>query len=40
MIGAIKAGHIPNHTPLGYKRDNKKLVPDPLTKDVIIRVFD
>ena len=40
MIGAIKAGHIPNHTPLGYKRDNKKLVPDSLTKDVIIRVFD
>ena len=40
MVGAIKQGHIPNHTPLGYKRDNKKLVPDPLTKDIVIRVFD
>ena len=37
MVGAIKQGHIPNHTPLGYKRDNKKLVPDPLTKDIVIR---
>ena len=40
MVGAIKAGHIPNMTPLGFKRDNKKLVPDPLTKDIIIRIFD
>ena len=40
MVGAIKQGHIPNHTPLGYKRDNKKLVPDSLTKDVVIRVFN
>ena len=40
MAGAIKAGHIPNRTPLGFKRDNKKLVPDPLTKDIIVRVFD
>ena len=40
MVGAIKQGHIPNRTCLGFKRDNKKLVPDPLTKDIIIRVFD
>ena len=40
MVGAIKSGHIPNRAPLGFTRDNKKLVPDPLTKDVIIRVFD
>lgn len=40
MVGAIKAGHIPNKCPLGFKRSNKKLVPDPLTKDIVIRVFD
>ena len=25
---------------LGYKRENKKLVPNPLTKDIVVRVFD
>ncbi len=40
MVGAIQAGHIPNHTPLGFKRDNKKLVPDPMTKDIVIRMYD
>lgn len=40
MVGAIQAGHIPNHAPLGFKRDNKKLVPDPMTKDIVIRVYD
>ena len=40
LIGAIKAGHIPGITPLGYTRDNKKMIIDPLTKDVIIRIFD
>ena len=40
MVGAIKSGHIPNRAPLGFTRDNKKLVPDPLTKNVIVRVFD
>jgi len=40
MVGAIKAGHIPNRNPLGFKRDIKKLVVDPLTKDVVERVFD
>lgn len=40
MVGAIKAGHIPNKTPIGFKRDNKKLVPDTLTKDIAIRMYD
>ena len=40
LAGAIKAGHIPNKTPLGFKRDNKKLVPDDLTKDIVIRMYD
>lgn len=40
MVGAIRSGHIPNHTPLGFKRDKKKLVPDPLTKDIVIRMYD
>ena len=40
MAGAIKQGHIPNRAPLGYTRDEKKLVPDPLTKDVPIRIFN
>ena len=40
MAGAIKQGHIPNRAPLGYTRDEKKLVPNPLTKDVPIRIFN
>lgn len=40
MAGAIKNGHIPNRTGLGFKRENKKLVPDPPTKDIIVRIFD
>jgi len=40
MVGAIKSGHIPNRTPIGFIRDNKKLVPDPLTKDIVVRIFD
>ena len=40
MVGAIKKGHIPAPAPLGYKRDNKKLVPDILTKDIVIRIFN
>ena len=39
MSGAIKEGHIPGKTPIGYKRENKKLVPDPLTKDIVIRIY-
>ena len=31
---------MPSRTTLGYKRENKKLVPNPLTKDIVVRVFD
>ena len=40
MAGAIKKGHIPAVCPIGYKRVDKKLVPDPLTKDIVIRIFN
>lgn len=40
MVGAIEAGHIPIGKCLGFKRDNKKLVPEPLTKDVVVRIFN
>ena len=40
MIGAVKEGHIPARAPLGYKHENKLLVPDPLTKDVVIRIYN
>ena len=40
LSGAIKSGHIPNRTPLGFKRDEKRLVIDDNTKDIIIRVYD
>ena len=40
LAGAIKQGHIPHQAPLGYKHDNKKLVIDHLTKDVVIRIFE
>lgn len=40
LAGAIKEGHIPGKNPLGYKRDDKRLVIDPLTKDVVKRIFD
>ena len=40
LSGAIKEGHIPGKTPIGYKRDNKKLVIDPITKDIVIGIFD
>jgi site-specific DNA recombinase len=40
LSGAIKEGHIPARAPLGYKHIDKKLVPDPLTKDIVVRVFD
>ena len=40
LSGAIKAGHIPARAPLGYKHVDRLLVPDPLTKDVIIRIFN
>ena len=40
LAGAIKMGHIPNQAPLGYKHEDKKLVIDYATKDVVERIFD
>ena len=40
LSGAIKEGHIPARAPLGYKHVDKKLVPDPLTKDIVIRIYN
>lgn len=40
LVGAIKEGHIPGKNPLGYKRDDKKLVIDPLIKDIVKRIYD
>ena len=40
LSGAIKQGHIPHVTPLGYKRVDKKLAIDYSTKDVVIRIFE
>ena len=39
LAGAIKQGHIPHKAPLGYKHEDKKLVVDEATKDVVIRIF-
>lgn len=40
LAGAIKCGHIPHIVPLGYKHEDKKLVIDYATKDIIVRIFD
>ena len=40
MAGAIKQGHIPNRAPLGYRREDKKLVIDYSTKDIVLRIFN
>ena len=40
LSGAIKCGHIPHIAPLGYKHEDKKLVIDYSTKDVVVRIFD
>ena len=40
LAGAIKQGHLPSQAPLGYKHENKKLVIDYSTKDVVIRIFE
>ena len=40
LAGAIKQGHIPHQAPLGYKHENKKLVIDHSTKDIVIRIFE
>ena len=39
MDGAIKAGHIPGLTPLGYRRENKQLVVDPVDSLIVKRIF-
>ena len=40
LSGAIKVGHIPARAPLGYKHVDRLLISDPLTKDIIIRIFN
>ena len=40
LAGAIKQGHIPHKAPLGYKHEDKKLIIDESTKDVVIRIFE
>ena len=40
LAGAIKEGHIPARAPLGYKHLDKKLVPDSLTKDIVVRIYN
>ena len=40
LSGEIKEGHIPARAPLGYKHIDKKLVPDSLTKDIVIRIYN
>ena len=40
LAGAIKNGHIPHIAPLGYKHEDRKLVIDYSTKDIVIRIFD
>ena len=40
LNGAIKSGHLPGVSPLGYKKDgNKKTIIDETTKPVIERIF-
>ena len=40
LAGAIKNGHIPHKAPLGYKHEDRKLVIDYSTKDIVVRIFD
>ena len=39
MVGAIKNGHLPCHTPIGYNRVKKKLVVNPLTEKIVKRIY-
>ena len=39
LDGAIKEGYIPGHTPFGYKRDGKLMIPDITTKHIIERMY-
>lgn len=40
LAGAIKSGHIPHVAPLGYKHEDKRLIIDYSTKDIVVRIFD
>lgn len=40
MDGAIKAGHIPGVTPVGYRRENKCLVIDSISSLVVKKIFN
>ena len=40
LVGAYKEGHLPGKAPFGYKRENKKFVPDELTMYYAKRVFE
>ncbi len=40
LAGAIKSGHIPHVAPLVYKHEDKRLVIDYSTKDIVVRIFD
>ena len=40
LVGAIKKGHIPSRAPLGYKREDKKLVINHIEEEVIRRIFN
>ena len=40
LVGAIKDGHIPSRAPIGFTRIDKKLIPDPMTKQIIERMYD
>ena len=37
---AIKQGYLPSQAPSGYKHENKKLVIDYSTKDVVVKIFE
>lgn len=39
MEGAIKSGHIPGVTPIGYYREEKKLAIDPVESLVVEKIF-
>ena len=40
LVGAYKEGHLPGKAPFGYKRENKKFVPDESTMYQAKRVFE
>ena len=40
LEGTIKQRHIPARAPPDYKHIDKKLVPDPLAKDIVIRIYN